>query len=41
MEKSTEMVLTGSGKQVSGRTGEVMVMNVAVRVRSMVWLGEM
>ena len=41
MEKSTKIVLTGSRNQVDGRTGGVIVMNAAVRVRSVVWVGEM
>ena len=41
MEKAAGMVLAGSGMQVGGRTVEVMVMNVAIRMRSSIWVGEM
>ena len=41
MEKSAGMVVVGLGMQVDGRTGGVMVMNAIVRVRLVVWVGEM
>ena len=40
MEMSAGMVVVGSGMYVGGRTGGVMVMNLAIRVRSLVWVGE-
>ena len=41
MEKVAEMVKAWLGMQVSGRTGGVLVMKGAGRVRSMVCVGEM